>query len=288
MLYGGTLGSGLSEPAQLSLESEQGSGASQYESSAALRVAHAGGPKLATDDLAVVVDGTRVAERPNLTLNYSGSAFTVGERLVVEQTDAAGLTGGEEVLLLQETGDSAFRLGTFTVEGGGPGAGPSVFGFEASEVGDRPADPWESSTTWPDGTAEVRADPTGSGERALYLSTASGSCDNDGCAVSTATATVAVNLTGVAEVRVDYYDQNDAQVRVDGTSRTGDYGASFTSNAKRWNTVAIDVTTDTGVVDLTLANREQTRDSGSAQVYFDDIRFYDADGDRIAAEDVLA
>ncbi|GAB7094566.1 hypothetical protein JCM30237_17190 [Halolamina litorea] len=287
MVYGGTLGSALAEPAQVSLEAEQAAGASQYESSAALRISHEGGPAVAPADLAVVVDGERVANRSNLTLSYSASTFGVGEHLVVEQTSPAGLTGGEEVLLLQDTGDSAFRLRSFTVEGGGPGAGPSVFGFEASVVGESPADPWAAASTWPDGTTEVRADPARSGERALYLSTASDSCDNDGCDVSTATATVRVNLTGVAEIRVDYYDQNDAQIRVDGTSRTGGYGDSFAGGREAWNTISIDTSSDTGIVDLTLANREQTRDSGSAQVYFDDIRFYDADGDRIAAEDVL-
>lgn len=95
-----------------------------------------------------------------------------------------------------------------------------------------------------------------------------------------------MNPTGVAEIRIDYYDQNDAQIRVDGTSRTGDYN-NLTTDREQWSTVSIDVTGDTGVVDLTLVNREQTADSGSASVYFDDIRFYDADGDRIAAADVL-
>lgn len=218
LLYGGSLGSGLADPARTSVDSELESGASLYESTASLRLSHEGGRAVSTDDLAVVVDGTRMADRPNLTLRYSDATFGVGEWILVEQTGETGLTGGEEVLLLQETGESAFRLGSFTVEGGGPGAGPSVFGFESSDVGEAPSDPWSSDRSGGvQSTLEVSNSAAASGEKSLHLSTSR----TGGGQASTATASIDVNLTGVAEIRVDYYDQNDAQIRVGGTSRTG-------------------------------------------------------------------
>lgn len=125
----------------MSLDASQETGASAYESSAALRVEHGGGSDLDPDELSVVVDGERVAARSNLTVRYSWSPFDVGGSLVVEQTADSGLTGCERVLLLYHPGDEMFRLGSFTVEGGGPGAGPSVFGFEETDVGSTPESP---------------------------------------------------------------------------------------------------------------------------------------------------
>lgn len=282
-VYGNSAVGGLAEPPEISLDASQATGASDYESRAALQVEHGGGAELAVDDLSILVDGERVGNRSNLTARYPGGSFAIGDQLVIEQTGDAGFTGGETVTLLYHAGDDTFRLRSFTVEGGGPGAGPSVFGFEESSVGQAPDDPWQTEERrYPEPTLEVRDSHAASGERSLYLST--GATGHDGASI--AKATIAVNLTDVAEIRIDYHDQEDAQIRLNGSTRASD-GHGLQPSPNSWSTVSIDVSGDTGVVDLTLFNSEQTTDSGAASVYFDDIRFYEADGDRIAPEDVL-
>jgi hypothetical protein len=105
----------LTDPPEVSLDVDEARGAGPDEAAATVTFTHAGGDALPAANLYVVVDGERVAARENLTLSRSAPTFDIGERIVVEQTGERGLTGGEELALVYERGDTAFRLRAVTV-----------------------------------------------------------------------------------------------------------------------------------------------------------------------------
>lgn len=106
----------LADPPEVSLDVEQPRPAEPDATAATVVFAHAGGDSLPAENVHVVVDGERVADRENLTLSRSAATFGIGERIVLEQTEPSGLTGGERVVLIYERGDTAFRLRATTVE----------------------------------------------------------------------------------------------------------------------------------------------------------------------------
>lgn len=105
----------LTDPPEVSLDVDRARGAGPNEAAATVTFSHAGGDALPAESVSVVADGERVAARENLTLSRSASTFEIGERIVVEQTAERGLTGGEELALVYERGDTAFRLRVVTV-----------------------------------------------------------------------------------------------------------------------------------------------------------------------------
>ena len=107
----------LTDPPGISLDTEQSGSAGPDEAAATVTFAHTGGDAVPAESVHVVVDGERVADRVNLTLSRSAATFGVGERIVVEQTDPSGFTGGERLALVYERGDTAFRLRTTAVDG---------------------------------------------------------------------------------------------------------------------------------------------------------------------------
>ena len=114
---GGPFASVLSDPPRVSLETTQTVDAGPGETDAAVMFTHDGGDALPSEDVFVVVDGDRAESRANLTLSRSSATFKIGERVVVEQTDPDGLTGGEQLALVYQPGDAEFRLRTVTVRG---------------------------------------------------------------------------------------------------------------------------------------------------------------------------
>lgn len=105
----------LVDPPEISLDVKRALDAGPDEAAATVVFEHQGGDALPAEDVYVVVDGERVAARENLTLSRSASTFGIGERIVVEQTAERGLTGGEELALVYERGDTVFRLRVVTV-----------------------------------------------------------------------------------------------------------------------------------------------------------------------------
>jgi hypothetical protein len=112
---GSPVASLLTAPPEVSLDVDRAREAGPDETAATVTFTHGGGDALPAENVYVVVDGERVAARENLTLSRSASTFGVGERIIVEQTAERGLTGGEELALVYERGDTAFWLRVVTV-----------------------------------------------------------------------------------------------------------------------------------------------------------------------------
>lgn len=109
------LASVLADPPQVSLDVDRPRTAGPDEAAATVTFTHDGGDEIPAERVHVVVAGERVAERETLTLSRSASTFETGERIVVEQTEPDGLTGGERVVLVAERGDTVFRLRAVTL-----------------------------------------------------------------------------------------------------------------------------------------------------------------------------
>lgn len=290
----GFVGDATSEPQPSGFTAAQHGPFGDAEASGTIEFTMEAGDPVPADQLTVKVGG-KPASNADVAVSVPGSKVTSGETIRIEQTTADGLDGGEEVLLVYESGDGGETtiLHRVTANGGTVHAQSAASIFTAYEVGTTPGGPWSTAlNNAPSDTAqntniEVTDAVSAVSDRSLLIQSGSYNPDNGHHARSHPNATVTVNLTGVDTVSFQTRGEtSDFKLSVDDDQKVkrGELGNSGT-----WQTVSVDVSGTTGTKTVSFECAENTDDEGysKARVYLDDVQFLDADGDRIPMSELL-
>lgn len=283
--YTGTLvDEAESNTVQASFSTSQTGDLGRSEATASLSFIHETGDTIATENLAIRIDGTPAAET-TVSVTFPGATLESGERISIEQPVTGPLDGGQTVALVYTDEGEESVLKRTTAKGGGLSKYSPVFIFTKYHIDSQPGSPWTIAKDYNMATpvtGEIRNEEAAFGDRSLFLQSSSTVYSNQG-RVSTVKATVDVNLTNVEEISFQYVDAaNDLQVSINGTKiQRGDL-----STRNSWGTATIDVSSETGVHTLTFHYAEQTSRSTSS-MYMDDVQFLNASGDAVGDDEVL-
>lgn len=258
------------------------------ELSVTIRFAHEAGDSLATDNLEVRIDGTAATELSSVSASMPAKTAAGGDTLTLTQDSKYGLTGGESVSVVYVTEDESATLATHEVNGQDPGATLEILSFESGSPGDTsPPDPWNEVFNPQEGSMNILGSPVSDGSRALKIQ-GTGNGVNDKMRTGQNVG-VTVNVSDVAEIRYDVYvnstNKNAGELRMtvfkNGNEKKFDGLAG--SNTNQWLSRTIDVSGLSGEVKV-IAHA----DGSDNEAVFDNIRFYDANGDQIPASEILS
>lgn len=263
------------------------------ESSTSVRFAHESGERIDTEQLEVRVGGIPVDELAGVSSSFSSDSLTGGEAVTLTQTGDYGLTGAETVSLVHVAGNESTALASHEVRGETPGFDLQVLSFEAGTAGDtEPPGPWANvleDDIAQEGDAEIQTTHVSDGDVALQIQGEGDGTNNQGEAGRNVGVTV--DLSDVAEVRYDVYTEQldggngELQFMVfqDGSRQTADTFSNGSFSVDTWyHDRSVDVASISGEAKV-VAHADGSQNEG----VFDNVRFYDENGDRIPAREIL-
>lgn len=281
----------VSSTPQAGFEIEQSGIAGGGESDATVRVTHISGDTIDASNLRVQIEGTPVEDAAGVEADGFEGKVSSGDSVTINQTGSIGLIGGETVRVIYVADDEgeAVVLARHEVEGEGYESVDigAVLSFEDGSDGDTsPPSPW--FVVDGDGTMNISDNRPSDGNVSLYIE-GSGGGQNDG-GKSDQNVGVRVDLTNVATIKADAYiaqnDNSQGEIQAIFKNDTGYYQSprmGWTQKSTGWhNDSQVDVTSLDGEYVFMFH-----ADGANNRGYFDNVRFYDASGNRIPAYKVV-
>lgn len=266
------------EPAYASFEVVENDGFGAVEASARLKLEMAGGNAIDASSITVLVDGTP-ADSLGVSL-IAPSTLEPGATVAINQSVAPGIEGGDTITLVREVNDEERILAEVTAKAGDipwSDRDPALV-FTSYAVGSMPGSPW-SISGGANSQSTIVVDDTKAyiGDRSVKIHSDSTDDDSDRGQLSLQN----LNLSKVDTIQYrlsDPLEDDDVRVNVGGDE-------TQVGSTDGWATFQVDASSATGSQTVTFTFEEQTNDAAFT-VWFDDVRFLDADGDVIPPEEL--